>query len=133
MQNSVKVRPDMDIWVVPRFAQDVLGVDPAQVQKDLESNYPVVGKGDAIEPMKAQWVDGSNKALNYRGNDLKRCKMWFQRGNPESNGYVKYYYTGDRFFAITPSVHPTPRRCYCFLRCPASPPLKVGACACAIE
>ena len=79
---------------MPRFAQEVLGVDPAQMQKQLENNYPVAGKGDAIAPMEAQWVDGVNKALNYRGNDLKRCKMWFQRGDPKRNGYVKYYYAG---------------------------------------
>ena len=47
MQNSAKVRPDLDIWVMPRFAQEVLGVDPAQMQKQLENNYPVAGKGDA--------------------------------------------------------------------------------------
>ena len=94
MQNSAKVRPDLDIWVVPRFAQEVLGVDPVQIQNELENHYPVVGKGDAIAPMEAQRVDGVNKALNFRGNDLKRCKMWFQRGDPKRNGYVKYDYTG---------------------------------------
>ena len=72
MQDATRMRPDLDIWVLPRFAQDVLGVDPAQMQDEFEKNYPAAGKGEAIEPMKAQWVDGSNKALNDRGNDLKR-------------------------------------------------------------
>ncbi len=91
---SYRVRPDMDVWVIPRFAQDVLGFDPAWLQRALEENYPVVGAGDEIEASAAQWVDGANAALNYRGRALKRSKMWFQRGDPRTSGYVKYYYTG---------------------------------------
>ena len=75
-----RVRSDLDIWVIPKFAQEVLGFDPAKLQADLESNYPIVGKDEEIEPCKTQWVDGANKALNYRGNELKRSKMWLQKG-----------------------------------------------------
>ena len=41
-----RVRPDLDIWVVPDFAQSVLGFDPAELQTQLEENYPAVGKGE---------------------------------------------------------------------------------------
>ncbi len=91
---AYRVKPGLDIWVVPNFAQDHLGFDPAELQRALQENYPVVGKGGAITPATAQWVDGANQALNYRGNELKRSKMWFQRGDPATCGYVKYYYTG---------------------------------------
>ena len=40
---------NLDIWVIPEYAQTVLGVDPAVLQQQLEDNYPVRGAGDAIE------------------------------------------------------------------------------------
>jgi len=84
----------LDIWVVPDFAQTVLRCDPAALQQQLEANYPVRGKGDAIEWARPQWVEGDNEALHYRGRELKRGKMWFQLGEPQADGFVKYFYTG---------------------------------------
>ena len=52
------------------------------------------GKGSAIEWARPQWVEGDNEALHYRGRELKRGKMWFQSGDPRTEGFVKYYYTG---------------------------------------
>ena len=77
-----RVHPELDIWVIPGFAQDVLGVDPVALQKSLEANYPSVGKDQDIQPNTAQWVDGDNVALYNRGRELKRSKMWAQRGDP---------------------------------------------------
>jgi hypothetical protein len=85
---------DLDVWVVPDFAQKELGTDPAVLQQQLEANYPVRGKGDAIDWARPQWVEGDNEALHYRGHELKRGKMWFQTGEPSEDGFVKYYYTG---------------------------------------
>jgi hypothetical protein len=62
------------------------------LQRQLEDNYPVRGKGDAIEWARPQWVEGENEALHYRGRELKRGKMWFQSGEPQTKGFVKYYY-----------------------------------------
>ena len=81
------------IWVFNNFSQSVLHVDPASLQQELEKNYPVRGKGDQIEGGVAQWVSGQNSALNYRGNDLKRGKMWFQIGEVKSF-FLRYGYTG---------------------------------------
>ena len=90
-----RVRSDLDIWVIPGFAQDVLGCDPVALQRSLEANYPTVGKDQDIQPNTAQWVDGKNKVLHTRASeDLKRTKMWFQKGDPREVGYTKYYYTG---------------------------------------
>jgi hypothetical protein len=89
-----RVVQGFDIFIVPRFAQDILLVDPRQLQAGLEADYPMVSRGGVITPCAPQWVDGSNAALNYRGNDLKRFKMWFQKGDPRQCGFVKYYYTG---------------------------------------
>lgn len=88
-----KHRVRSGIWVVPRFAQDVLGFDPAELQTALEHNYAVKNAGDQIEPGKVQWVDGENEALNYRGRPIKRGKMWLQR-LPTAEGYLRYSYTG---------------------------------------
>ena len=91
--DDYRVAPGMDIWVLPGFAQNVLGIDPADIMKQLE-RYPVRGQGDTIEPMTVQWVQGTNKALNYRGKPVKRNKMWLQRGCPRGTGYPVYSYTG---------------------------------------
>ena len=32
-----RARPGLDIWVVPRFAQSILGFDPAELQSALET------------------------------------------------------------------------------------------------
>ena len=88
-----RVRKDLDVFVIPRFAQDVLGFDPAKLQHDLERTYPKRGAGDAIVPDMVQWVDGDNRALRYRGNILKRGKIWLQRSSSK-DGYYRYGYTG---------------------------------------
>ena len=89
-----KIHTDLDIWVVPNFAQRELAFDPALVQSKLESNYPVRGAGDTIQIGQVQWVGGDNDALKYRGNELKRGKIWLQTGEPEEVGFRRYYYTG---------------------------------------
>ena len=89
-----RVHPDHDIWIGPEFAQTVLNVDPKKLQDQLEQNYPVRRKGDPIEWAKPQWVEGDNEALHYRGHKLKRGKMWCQAGDPKTEGFVKYFYTG---------------------------------------
>ena len=43
-----RVCPGLDVWVVPAFAQTVLGFDPKELQQQLEQNYPVRRKGDRI-------------------------------------------------------------------------------------
>ena len=91
--DAYRVAPGLDVFIVPRFAQDVLGMDPTQIQLALETNYPARGAGDKIVPGIVQWVDGDNKALHYRGNAIKRGKIWLQR-LPTEHGVSKYGYTG---------------------------------------
>ena len=88
-----RLREDLDIWIIPRFAQEVLGFDPADLMTALQK-YPKVGEGGTIVPNRLQWVDGENKALNYRGRPVKRDKIWLQRGDPSAIGTIRYYYTG---------------------------------------
>eukprot|EP00964_Phaeocystis_antarctica_P116594 scaffold80532_cov64-Phaeocystis_antarctica.AAC.2 len=92
MLEAHRVRKGLDIFVVPRFAQDVLGADPAALQQSLEANYPMRGADEDIQPDVVQWVDGDNVALKYRGRSLKRAKIWLQR--PMEGGYRRYGYTG---------------------------------------
>lgn len=90
-----QVSPEFDIFVVPGFlGNDLGGRDPAALQAAMEAAYPVRRAGDAIVPGLVQWVEGSNDALKYRGNELKRTKIWVQRGDPQERGYAYYYYTG---------------------------------------
>jgi hypothetical protein len=89
-----RVAPGLDLFVVPRFAQDVLGIaDPKALLGELE-RYPSVGADEHIVPNAVQWVTGDNRALKYRGNVLKRGKIWLQRGDPAQHGYLRYGYTG---------------------------------------
>ena len=89
-----RVEEGYDIFVVPNFAQDVLGIkEPRALLGQLEA-YPSVGAGAQIVPNAVQWVTGDNRALMYRGNVLKRGKIWLQRGDPTTKGYRRYYYTG---------------------------------------
>ena len=88
-----RVREGLDLFVIPRFAQDVLGFDPAELQTKLESNYPVRGANQHIDPRVVQWVGGDNESLKYRGRVLKRAKMWLQRPEPDQR-YRRYGYTG---------------------------------------
>ena len=93
--SKYRVVPDLDIFVVPHFLRDVLGCDDAAfLQTELEDAYPIRRSGDAIIPHCVQWVEGENDALKYRGRALKRTKIWLQRGDPRSDGYLYYYYTG---------------------------------------
>lgn len=89
-----RVEPGLDLFVVPRFAQDFLGIeDPKALLGKLET-YPSVGADEEIVPNAVQWVTGDNRALKYRGNVLKRGKIWLQRGDPVKDGYLRYGYTG---------------------------------------
>ena len=90
---SFKIKHDLDIWIIPNFDK-YLGFDAKNIQTELENNYPVRREGDKITWGECQWVEGDNAALKYRGNVLKRGKMWLQKGDPKTNGFVKYFYTG---------------------------------------
>lgn len=90
---SFRVRSGLDVFIIPDFAQKWLSFDPAVLQRDLESKYTIVGSGGKIRPSKVQWVNGDNAALKYRGNELKRAKIWLQRPSTES-GFLRYGYTG---------------------------------------
>jgi hypothetical protein len=48
-------------------------------------------KDGKISHQHAKWVRGTNPALHYRGNALKRHKVWFQQYD---EGYYAYKYTG---------------------------------------
>ena len=91
-----------DIWIVKAF-DEYLGFDAREIQKNLEQNYPARVFADLIECSKAQWVEGNHHALHYRGNPLKRGKMWFQVGDPKDVGFVKYFYTGWQY-AVLPAT-----------------------------
>ena len=63
IDEAYRVREGMDLFVIPQFAQDVLGFDPAALQESLETNYPVRGANATIDASVIQWVDGDNAAL----------------------------------------------------------------------
>lgn len=54
-----------------------------------DSNLPIAVSKDGTDPL---LVKGDHPALHYRGNALKRHKVWLQRDF--SGGFLKYGYTG---------------------------------------
>ena len=82
----------LDIFHVPKFAATVLKCNATELQRELVRAYRVRRSGDAIEPGAVQWVDGDNEALKYRGNAVKRKKMWLQSKDPKKYGFHKYFY-----------------------------------------
>ncbi|CAB9499579.1 expressed unknown protein [Seminavis robusta] len=82
--------------LIPNFATEVLGFDPRTLIGELNDGYPVREDGDAIVPGEPQWVHGSHPNLNYRGNQLRRTKMWFQTGSTKKRVRV-YSYTGFQY------------------------------------
>ena len=80
------------IYVDRQFLQR-FGVDPMTAFGELCS-LPVhsPSKPICLQPEVAEIIPGSHKALNYRGHDLRRHKVWLQ-DDPESGGRL-YRYTG---------------------------------------
>ena len=85
LSDANRAAAGLDAWIVPDMAK-TLGFDPKKLQRALEANYPSVGESDQIQWGKPQWVTGDNRALRYRGNTLKREKMWFQIKKPHHLG-----------------------------------------------
>ena len=78
-----RVKEGLDIFVVPEFAQNFLGIkDPKALLGEL-AHYPVVGKDESITHTEVQWVSGDNRSLMYRGKVLKRGKHGKSRENLE--------------------------------------------------
>lgn len=88
----MKIHPDLDIWIVHEFDRS-LGFDASNLLSSL-ALFPTRSGGDRIRWGECQWVDGTHRALKYRGHDLRRKKIWLQRGDPLADGFTKYYYTG---------------------------------------
>lgn len=84
---------DAIIW--PNFCQTELGLEPRRIWDELlefptfpdDQQIPFRARGD-----QPHWITGRHRALHYRGNELKREKIWCQSGYEE--GLRRYGYTG---------------------------------------
>lgn len=84
--------PIPGIKIFSNFAA-YLGIDENTVISDLDDTLPSVDKHTRISPGLAQWVRGDNVDLKYRGNELKRRKIWAQDGPVDQKVRI-YSYTG---------------------------------------
>ena len=75
------------------FAPKVLEGRTESLISDLDARLPKVGQADVIRPGQLQWVLGGNDNLKYRGNELRRRKVWVQDGPVTKHIWV-YSYTG---------------------------------------
>jgi hypothetical protein len=90
-------------YIAPVFMQTKLASDPNAVLKGVIDKYPVRCNDDPIVPGEVQWIDGTHKALHFRGNPIKRRKIWAQRG-PTSKGIRRYGYTGWQWKVLLATV-----------------------------
>ena len=82
-----------DTAIIPDFVKNSLGMDVDKMWQRLQEypDHPVE------QPIKIQgndpvWITGAHPALNYRGNAIKRDKIWFQK--EYTLGMRRYGYTG---------------------------------------
>jgi alkylated DNA repair dioxygenase AlkB len=94
---------DAVIW--PSFCQDELDLDPGEMWAELlalptwpsDREIPFRASGD--DP---HWISGAQRALRYRGNEIKRDKIWCQ--SDYAHGLRRYRYTGWSW-SIGPATH----------------------------
>lgn len=88
-----RVLEDAIIW--PDFCQAELGINPHQLWSELQA-FPTFPDNQEIpfRPLgdKPHWITGRHTALHYRGNELKREKIWCQ--SDYAQGCRRYGYTG---------------------------------------
>lgn len=80
------------------FAKDVLNFDAHTLLQTLTAKYPAA-PNDNVPAFQVQLVKGDHPALNTRspvkgGSPMPRHKFFFQTGDPEQCGILKYGYTG---------------------------------------
>ena len=75
--------------------------------KDDEDINMVLNSKGKLSGKKAAWVRGSHPALHYRGNALKRHKVWFQQNN---KGFYAYKYTGWQKRVLNATFHVSSKR-----------------------
>jgi len=85
-------QPVPGLFLYENFARDVLDVEASHLLSEMNA-IPTVGEHDEIVPGQLQWVTGKNVNLRYRGNELKRRKIWAQSG-AVADGVRVYSYTG---------------------------------------
>lgn len=88
-------RPLEDAVIWPNFCQEVLELDPHQIWKAL-AKFPTWPHNEKLlfrpKGDKPHWISGEQPALKYRGNVLRRSKMWCQ--SDYKAGLARYGYTG---------------------------------------
>ena len=88
-----RILEDACIW--RNFIQTELGIDPAIIWQQLldlpdwPDTEPIPFREDGSDP---RWIRGSHPALNYRGNDIRRHKIWCQADF--NGGLRRYNYSG---------------------------------------
>ncbi len=88
-----RVLEDAIIW--PNFCQEELGLDPDALWAELlaiptwpnDKEIPYRPAGD-----NPHWIRGAHPALHYRGNPVKRAKIWCQ--SDYDGGLLRYKYSG---------------------------------------
>lgn len=71
----------VDKELVDKCWSDLLGAGEYREHEDFQLEHKPEHK----------WLPGSNPILNYRGNAIRRTKMWFSFNSPR---YLEYLYTG---------------------------------------
>ena len=92
VKNLVCRQPFPGFYVIDGFG-DHIGLKVKTLLNELDARVPSRGSGDEIVPGGLQWVQGNNRNLMFRGNELNRRKIWCQNGKV-TDGVRIYVYTG---------------------------------------
>ena len=90
-------------WMVEDFLQTYVGLCPIASHNTV-SEIPVYGVGDTLVPGLLKRVPGAHPSLHYRGNAIRREKVWVQY-QPLSDGILRYYYTGWQWRVVDATAH----------------------------
>ena len=86
--------------------RDSTGASAVDIQKALNERLQGKAKGGAAaRPGMKTAAD-----VGIGANKLKRGKMWLQLGEPKTDGFVKYYYTGWQRAVLPATSDVAPRK-----------------------
>jgi hypothetical protein len=83
-----------DTAIIPGFC-DTMGIDVQKLWSDVNElqNHSVDEAIQITDGSDPKWITGAHPALNYRGNKIRRDKIWLQTGD-YNQGCKRYGYTG---------------------------------------
>lgn len=92
------------VWLVDNFMQRYLHHDPVELHETLLKTIPMYEEDEQLQKGLLKFVPGGHPALRYRGNAIRRAKVWVQT-NALEDGRSRYLYTGWQWSILDATAH----------------------------